>query len=104
MSYIYDLVISFDLGNAIPVIKGLEENLNAHFSAMGRQEKTVIRSRVSATITSDSELTEDQKAKMSKSIEETMDNNKSFSYSCHAKVESFRRQSGNVQQSAESVS
>ncbi len=98
MSFVYDIQFSLNLAIAFPEVGALFKSINTHLSTMGYEEKLTARGRpIKMTLTLEREPTEEEKAKMIDII--TAQLCESFTGS-NPVCESFRRQSGNVLQSA----
>lgn len=96
MSFVYAIQISVDFGAVVPEIDALMNQLNSGIANAGWDEKLMLRSKLMrCIITSDHELTEDQKTTVKKAIIETIAEQQP---AWRARIESFRRKSGNVQQ------
>ena len=94
----YDITISVDVGAALPPVNDLLKELNAGLSMFGMEEKLSLRSElIAARLTSKRELTEKEIETVKQVIASEFNAGQP---AWKAKVESFRRQSGNVQQSA----
>jgi ABC-type glycerol-3-phosphate transport system substrate-binding protein len=97
MKFIYEIDISADLGNMLSPIGDMMENVNSHLATVGFNEKLSLRSKISTmTLTIEHELNDNEKDKVKETIISQFN---SAHPAWKVKVESFRRQSGNVQQS-----
>jgi len=102
MIFKYKITLSADLGNMLPPVGDMLKHINDEISILGHDEKLLLRSKcIIATITSKHELTRKELSVMGRLFIEELDKSQP---AWKVKVESFRRQSGNVQQSASSVS
>jgi hypothetical protein len=94
----YNITFSCDSGNVFPQVGDMLKRVNAEMSILGYSEKLGVRSKmIRATLTSERELTKEERERVKKTLIQQ------FTASQPAwkvKVESFRRQSGNVQQLA----
>lgn len=98
MPITYDIELSIDLGNVLPRVGDFLKEMNTHLAEMGCAEKLGVRSKcLHVNLTSERELTEDEKDKVKKTVIETFAEQQP---AWKVQVESFRRKSGNVQQSA----
>lgn len=96
MSLTYDIQFSLNLGNVFPGVGTVTEQINTHLSAMGCDERITLRGRpIKMTLTVEREMTETEIAKVKDMI--TAQLCESFAGS-NPVCESFRRQSGNVEQ------
>jgi len=98
MKYQYNLILSLDLGNAFAPVGDMLKRVNDDLSRVGYSEQLRVRSKcIQTTLTSERELTKEDREKVKTTLLEQ------FTASQPAwkvRVESFRRKSGNVQQSA----
>lgn len=92
MRYTYDITISLNLGKLAPPVQDLCDSLNSNLANFGVSEKVVIRSDQTMVLEVSRQLTSEEESKITAMIESE---HKGFD----GKVTSFRRQSGNVQQS-----
>ena len=97
MSVQYEVQFSLNLGNVFPEIKSLTDGINGHLATMGYDERIKLRGRpISMALTVEREMTDDEIAKMKDIMTAQMC--ESFPGS-NPVCESFRRKSGNVEQS-----
>ena len=89
----YEFLLSINGANFSSAVDSVQKGVNASLAEMGHEEKLVIRLRIPAVITSGRELTEQEIELLKSTLIEQCDK------SWNAKIEEFRRQSGNVQQS-----
>ena len=99
MSYQYEVTFTFDLGAALPSVKGLLKQLN---DAVANGDTSMPRLKatsrfLSATVTTERELTEEDVDKMKPIL---LTGVQSRFPGLSVQIESFRRKPGNVQQSA----
>lgn len=94
----YDIEISLDLGEVLQPVGELVNKINDGLAEFGCDEKVSVRSKcVSMTLEVKRELSESEKEQMkSIIISQFAESHPAWK----ARVESFRRQSGNVLQSA----
>ena len=98
MKHTYRIVISIDLGKAFAPVGDFVNGVNTALAECGCTEQLRVRSKcITATLTSGRELTAGDKAKVKKTM---LDEFNAGQPAWNAKIESFRRQSGNAQQSA----
>jgi hypothetical protein len=95
MQYIYELGIRLPLGKLLDPVKELEESISAHLALDGYEQKLSISYLQKGTIKVERVLSKSEIEIMKKLLHKQF--SKSFG---SAKIEYFRRQSGNVQQSA----
>lgn len=97
--FCYSLILSLDLGNAFAPVGDMLKRVNAEMSSLGFSEQLGIRSKlIRATLTSERELTKEDREKVKTVL---LTQFASTQPAWKVKVESFRRQSGNVQQSVQ---
>lgn len=97
MSVQYDIQFSLNLATVIPEVGEATKAVNDHLSTMGFQERITLRGRpIKMTLTLDREATEEEIAKVKDMI--TAQLCEKFTGS-NPVCESFRRKSGNVEQS-----
>jgi hypothetical protein len=99
----YEIIFRVDLGKAIPEINEIMESLNADIARAGHDEKLMLTHEgiiPPMIVTVDRELTMKEQDKMNDIILEVMRNR---FQKLDVRVSSFRRKSGNVQQSASSA-
>lgn len=93
----YTIDISVDLGNTLPPVGEFLKELNTDLSRAGMSEQLIVRGKLfSVTLTSQRELTNGDKTKVKEALLEAFNEQQP---AWKIKVESFRRKSGNVQQS-----
>lgn len=91
----YHILISIDLGAVFPPVKDLLKQVNHEVASLGGREELSVRSKaIKMTFESKRELSNQQKELVKKMI--IMQFNADHP-AWKAKVESFRRKSGNVQ-------
>lgn len=97
MKYEYELKLSTDLGNVLTPVGEMLKHLNDEMTSLGWDEKLTIRSQcLSATVTAERELTDEDKDTMKKMLIEQFNASQP---AWKVQVESFCRKSCNVQQS-----
>lgn len=93
----YEITISVDMGSVLAPVGDLVNGVNNELSKFGCDEKLSVRSpMISMALTTEREITDDEKEKMKTMMLAEIN---SQHPAWKAKVESFRRKSGNVQQS-----
>ena len=98
MKYKYAIKLSVDLGNLLAPVGDMLKHVNDEMTNLGHSEQLMVRSEcISATITTGQELTKKDKDTMKRMLIEEFN---AAQPAWKVKVESFRRKSGNVQQSA----
>ena len=99
MTFEYEILFRIDLGKAIPVVGELMERLNADIASAGGDEKLKLTSEAlipPMTVTVNRELTQEEQAQMREIILNQV--REEFpKFDVH--VATFRRKSGNAQQS-----
>jgi hypothetical protein len=94
---IYKIEISIDAGKAFSPVGGLVDKINTGLAEFGVEERMMVRANcISANLEAERELTPREMVIMKDIIERQFAESQP---AWNAKVESFRRQSGNVQQS-----
>ena len=97
--FVYHILLSLDLGNAFAPVGDMLKHVNDELSKFGCSEQLGVRSKIiRATLTSERELTKEDREKVKTELTSQFD---STHPAWNVKVESFRRQSGNVQQSVQ---
>ena len=98
MNFRYEIILSVDLGAAIPKVGDMLKRVNDALSECGQREKLSVRSKlIRCSLTSGRLLTSKDRDDVKKTLIETFYEHQP---AWKVQVESFRRQSGNVQQSA----
>ena len=98
MTYSYLINISADAGEVLPCVGDMLKRVNAHIANYGCDEKLGVRGKIFAmTLTSKRQLNKKDKRVVKTILENTFAEHQP---SWKVRVESFRRQSGNVQRSA----
>lgn len=98
MSFVYVLNLSVDLGAVFAPVGELMDQLGAELARFGYPEKPMVRSpMINCTVTTEHELTEKEREIMKNALLHQFDVDHP---AWKVKVESFRRKSGNVLQSA----
>lgn len=98
MKITYDVTLSVDLGAVVAPVGDFLKEMNTHLAEMGMSEKLMVRSKIlHFTFSMDHEITERQRDLVKKTLVELFAKNQPV---WKVQVESFRRKSGNVQQSA----
>lgn len=97
MIFNYDVTLSVDLGALFAPVGDLLKQVNTHLAEMGCREKLGVRSKVlHFTFTTERELSKRNRDLVKKYLIELFTKEQP---AWKVKVESFRRKSGNVQQS-----
>lgn len=95
----YHILLSLDLGNAFAPVGDMLNHVNAELSMFGYSEQLSVRSKIiRVTLTSERELTKEDREKVKTELTSQF---ASAHPAWNVKVESFRRKSGNVQQSVQ---
>lgn len=99
MKITYDIQFSLNLANVFPVVGELVDNVNTHLASMEVSERLTLRGNpIKMTLTVERELNQKEIATMKDIITARLCD--SFAGS-NPVCESFRRQSGNVEQLVE---
>ena len=89
----YEFCLSVNGASFSSAVDSVQKGVNASLAEMGHEEKLIIRMKIPCVITSGKELTEQEIELLKSTLIEQCDK------SWNAKIEEFRRKSGNVQQS-----
>jgi hypothetical protein len=99
MKYKYSIVLSLDLGNMFAPVGDMVNYMNTEMASLGFSEKLSVRSKmIRATLTSERELTKEDREKVKTTLLQQFIASQP---AWKVRVESFRRQPGNVQQSVQ---